>query len=80
LGMYGGNIGIYRQFRTGGGGGDEPPPRRLRKKTIFLLVMFRPSELPSNLSIVFVEPSRDKLFRPPFKPKRDHIVKDLHIY
>jgi hypothetical protein len=44
--------------------------------------MFRPSELSSDLGIVFVElaPSSDKLFRPPFMPKKDHIVKDLDIY
>jgi hypothetical protein len=64
------------RFRVGGGGGDGPLPRRIRAKTIFLLViiLFRLSELPSNLGVVFVEPSSEKLFRPPFRPKKDHGV------
>jgi hypothetical protein len=72
--IWGGGAKLYPWWRfLTGAGGVAPPARRLRKKTIFLLLTFRPSKLPCNLGTVFVEPSSHKLFRPPFRPKKDHI-------
>jgi hypothetical protein len=69
----GGLFHFVGMFRVGGGGGFRPLPRRIRTETIFLLArLFRSSELPSNLGVVFTEPSSDKLFRPPFRPKKNH--------
>ena len=63
--------GYFLRFPAGEGGGDRPS-FRLRKETISLLLMFRPSKLPCNLGIAFVEPWSDKLFRPPLRRKKDH--------
>jgi hypothetical protein len=81
--IWGGGAGRFQDFGglwTGEGGNHIPPARRLRKETILLLLTLRPSKLPCNLGTIFVEPSSHKLFRPPFRPKKDHRVKaDLHI-